>query len=75
MNTQLLKSHVLYKKTYHYKAKKHDDAITSVTYCCSKAGLSKSQIMRKVIAKIQKVAIRLKSNFLIDEVVVKRILY
>ncbi|OAY67242.1 Protein FAR1-RELATED SEQUENCE 12 [Ananas comosus] len=35
------------RKTYHYKAKKHDDAITSVTYCCSKAGLSKSQTHEK----------------------------
>ncbi|OAY72269.1 hypothetical protein ACMD2_15162 [Ananas comosus] len=31
------------RKTYHYKAKKHDDVITFVTYCCSKAGHSKSQ--------------------------------
>ncbi|OAY77093.1 hypothetical protein ACMD2_24183 [Ananas comosus] len=31
------------RKTYHYKAKKYDDAITSVAYCCSKAGHSKSQ--------------------------------
>ncbi|OAY67923.1 Protein FAR1-RELATED SEQUENCE 5 [Ananas comosus] len=53
----------LYKKTYHYKAKKHDDAITSV--------FLNPKLMRKVIAKIQKVAIRLKSNFLIDEVVCK----
>nr|CAD1822923.1 unnamed protein product [Ananas comosus var. bracteatus] len=35
------------RKTYHYKAKKHDDAITSVTNCCSKAGLSKSQTHEK----------------------------
>ncbi|OAY82811.1 Protein FAR1-RELATED SEQUENCE 5 [Ananas comosus] len=35
------------RKTYHYKSKKHDDAITSVTYCCAKAGLSKSQTHEK----------------------------
>nr|CAD1820016.1 unnamed protein product [Ananas comosus var. bracteatus] len=30
------------RKQTHYKARKHDDAITSMTYCCSKAGRSKT---------------------------------
>ncbi|OAY75429.1 Protein FAR1-RELATED SEQUENCE 5, partial [Ananas comosus] len=35
------------RKSSHYKARKEDDAITSITYCCSKAGYSKSATNEK----------------------------
>nr|CAD1830038.1 unnamed protein product [Ananas comosus var. bracteatus] len=35
------------RKSSHYKARKQDDAITSITYCCSKAGYSKSATNEK----------------------------
>ncbi|OAY66617.1 hypothetical protein ACMD2_19314 [Ananas comosus] len=35
------------RKSSHYKARKQDDAMTSITYCCSKAGYSKSATNEK----------------------------
>ncbi|OAY81179.1 Protein FAR1-RELATED SEQUENCE 5 [Ananas comosus] len=35
------------RKQTHYKARKQDDAITSITYCCSKAGNSKPTSQEK----------------------------
>nr|CAD1837462.1 unnamed protein product [Ananas comosus var. bracteatus] len=50
------------RKSSHYKARKQDDAITSITYCCSKACHSKSATNEKGQHQNSKVAMHLKAN-------------